>query len=201
MTIATPQAAPATRKRSRHVRLALLGAAAFSLAACREEEVPSAAFPTLDACLEAAAGPGTWVTAESCEEGFGQALEAHVETAPRYDDEALCEAEHGGECMVEERPGGGGSVFLPLMAGYLLGNMLGGRGARAQPFYGRSGGGFATPGGTVLNRARGSTTLSPNAFSAGPSTRTAAPMTRSSVARTGGFGAARTNSGVRGFGG
>ncbi|PHP29080.1 DUF1190 domain-containing protein [Limimaricola cinnabarinus] len=200
MTIATPHAS-APRKRSRHVRLALLGAAAFSLAACRDEEVPSAAFPTLDACLEAAAGPGTWVTEESCEQGFGEALEAHVETAPRYDDEALCEAEHGGECMVEERPGGGGSVFLPLMAGYLLGNMLGGRGTRAQPFYGRSGGGFATPGGTFLNRARGSTTLSPNAFSAGPSTRTAAPMTRSSVARTGGFGAARTGSGARGFGG
>ncbi|WP_432256187.1 DUF1190 domain-containing protein [Limimaricola sp. AA108-03] len=200
MTIAShPAATP--RKRSRHVRIALLGAAAFSLAACREEEVPSAAFPTLDACLEAAAGPGTWVTEESCEQGFGEALEAHVETAPRYDDEALCEAEHGGECMVEERPGGGGSVFLPLMAGYLLGNMLGGRGAMAQPFYGRSSGGFATPGGTVLNQARGSTSLSPNAFKAGPVTRTAAPMTRATVARTGGFGAARTGGGLRSFGG
>ena len=129
MTIASPRSPAAPRKRSRHVRLALVGATAFTLAACRDEDVPSAAFPTLDACLEAAAGPGTWVTEESCESGFGEALEAHVETAPRYDDQALCEAEHGGECLVEERPGGGGSVFLPLMAGYLLGNMLGGRGA------------------------------------------------------------------------
>ncbi|MFT6532479.1 MAG: hypothetical protein ACJASC_002030 [Limimaricola cinnabarinus] len=201
MTIASPRSPAAPRKRSRHVRLALVGATAFTLAACRDEDVPSAAFPTLNACLEAAAGPGTWVTEESCESGFGEALEAHVETAPRYDDQALCEAEHGGECLVEERPGGGGSVFLPLMAGYLLGNMLGGRGARAQPFYGRSSGGFATPGGTVLNRASGSTTLSPNAYNAGPSTRTAAPMTRATVGRTGGFGAARTATGARGFGG
>lgn len=199
MTTAPTPTTP--RKRSRHVRIALLGAAAFSLAACRDEEVPSAAFPTLDACLEAAAGPGTWVTEESCEQGFGEALEAHVETAPRYDEQALCEAEHDGECVAEERPGGGGSVFLPLMAGYLLGNMLGGRGARAQPFYGRSSGGFATPGGTVLNNARGSTTLSQNAFKAGPVTRSAAPMTRATVNRTGGFGAARTGTGLRGFGG
>ncbi|MBB3710816.1 uncharacterized protein YgiB involved in biofilm formation [Limimaricola variabilis] len=198
----TSAATPATTsKRSRHVRIALLGAAAFSLAACREEDVPSAAFPTLDACLEAAAGPGTWVTEESCEEGFGQALEAHVETAPRYDDQALCEAEHGGECVAEERPGGGGSIFLPLMAGYLIGNMLGGRGSMAQPFYGRSSGGFATPGGTVLNQARGTTSLSPNAFRAGTPTRTAAPMTRATVNRTGGFGATRTGTGVRSFGG
>ncbi|SDE10955.1 DUF1190 domain-containing protein [Limimaricola pyoseonensis] len=196
-TTATP------RKRSRHVRIALLGAAAFSLAACREEDVPSAAFPTLEACMEAAAGPGTWVTEQSCEEGFGQALEAHVETAPRYDDEALCEAEHGTECVVDERAGGGGgSIFLPLMAGYLIGNMMGGRGVGAQPFYGRSSGGFATTGGTVLNSNRGAAALSPQAFRSGPVTRGAAPMTRATVARSGGFGAARTGSGLRGgFGG
>ncbi len=189
------------RKRSRHARLALAGAAAFSLSACREE-VEATAFPTLDECLAAAETPGSWVSAESCEEGFSEALAVHQDAAPRYDEQALCESEHGTECIVDERSGGG-SIFLPIMAGYLLGNMMSNRGGlRSQPLYSTKAGGFATAGGaTQLSSNRGSANLGSHAFRAPPSTAGAAPMTKATVSRTGGFGAARTAPRGVGFGG
>lgn len=191
-------------KRSRKAPVLILGAAAFALAGCREETIESRAFPSLAACKASVAEESSWWTAENCEESFALAEQEHLETAPRYADENLCEQEHGGDCVAEQRPNGT-SVFLPLIAGYLIGNMLGGgsRSIASQPLYKTKAGGFATASGaTALNGNSGSVKLNQNSFTSGKSTTSAAPMTRASVRSTGGFGASRTSGfGSRSFGG
>ena len=124
----TNQKGPAMKKRSSHVALVLLGAAAFGLAGCTEEKVDAQAFPDLKSCQEAA-GLSSSFTAADCAAAFAEAEALHVEAAPRYDSLAVCEEQHGaGACGTEQQAqsGGSGSIFMPLMMGYLLGNMLGG---------------------------------------------------------------------------
>ena len=192
------------RKRARTTRLVLLGSAAFGLAACQpEEQVEATVFPSVEECRAVADLPENDFSVEDCVEGFEEAQAIHAESAPRYADQALCEEEHGGECVVEQRSDGT-SIFLPLLAGYMIGNLLGGRGMGAQPLYRTGAGRYATPsGGTTLSGLRGKTQVRPASFSANPSTRTAAPLTRQTVNSRGGFGASRTSGGTstRSFGG
>ena len=56
-------------KRSNRVAIAILGAAAFSLAGCREEEVDAQAFPDLESCT-AQAEKGGMFSAQDCEAAF-----------------------------------------------------------------------------------------------------------------------------------
>ena len=185
------QPEPKPRKRSRAVPAVVLAGAAAGLAACQDDRVDAAVFPTEERCAAAAREGDVWFTEADCAEGAAAARTEHERAAPRYDDKALCEEQHDGECYAEERPGGGGSIFLPLIAGYMLGNLMSGRGA--QPLYRTAGGGFSNAAGTArfgsnLGRAK----VSPGGFRAAPATAGAAPMTRATVARTGGFGASRT---------
>lgn len=178
-------------KRSRVVSLGILGAAAFGLAACQQEEqTEAAAFPDEASCVAAAAQSG-WFTREDCEATFAEAQALHAETAPRYESRELCEEEHGvGNCGGDTVAGsGGGSIFMPLLAGYLIGQALGGGRAMAQPVVPRAGGGYATPsGGTQLQRLNAGGKMAPAAFAKAPTTVGQPPMTRAAVASRGGFG-------------
>ncbi|WP_237058431.1 DUF1190 domain-containing protein [Loktanella sp. M215] len=190
-------------KRTRIMPAILLGATAFALAGCKDDAVEANAFPDKASC-EAAANAGTVAfTVQDCDAAYQDALVEYERSAPRYDDQALCEEQHGGACVVDERAaGGGGSIFMPLMAGYLMGSMLGGNRAMTQPLYRDAGGKFATAGGgTVLNGNRGSARMQPSSFRAAPAA--AAPMSRATVSKTGGFGSSRTSSfgSSRSFGG
>ncbi len=193
-----------TRKRSASARLLLLGTAAFGLGACQQEDrVEAEVFPSVEECRAVAGLEGNDFTAEDCEAGFAEARQIHEESAPRYADQELCEEEHDGACVAETRSDGT-SIFLPLLAGYMIGNMMGGRGLGAQPLYRTGAGRFATPGATtVLSGLRGKANVRPSSFATAPSTRSVAPLTRSAVQSRGGFGAARTSGGfgARGFGG
>lgn len=183
---------PRRRKSVPPRRVLLLGASALALAGCQEEVTDVVSFSSPDACASA----GT--DRAACEAAFAEAAAEHAETAPRYDARAVCEEQHGeGNCAVEERPGGG-SVFLPLMAGFMLGQAL--SGARARPLVQGPRGGFSTTDGRVTTGALGARgQVRAGAFNASPaSTRTAPALTRSTVARTGGFGAARTGGGFGG---
>ncbi|MGF1553364.1 MAG: DUF1190 domain-containing protein [Paracoccaceae bacterium] len=199
-------------KRSRRVRLALLGTAAFAVTAC-EERTDLTYFETLEQCHEAAVETDGF-TGNACDEAFADAAAVHAAKAPRYEDLALCEAQHGeGNCAPPEAAGGaeaaeagGGSVFMPFLMGYMMGNVLssGSRGVAGAPLYrnARSGlftydgrrTGFSQPGQTATGR--------PGLVGRPRDMSVAKPMTRASVARTGGFGAARTagTGGSRGFG-
>ena len=183
------------RKRSRTVALTILGAASFALAGCREEQIDAEAFPDLQSCkLEAQ--QGGLFSVSDCDAAFVEAQQLHVETAPRYDSQAVCEAEHGeGACGTEQQVsnGGSGSIFMPLIAGYLIGNMLGGRGgmAAAQPLYRTPDGRFSTASGTnTYSSNQGKGKLNSSMFAKPSSTIGKAPMSKASVASRGGFGSA-----------
>ena len=183
------------RKRSRAVPAVAL-AGAVGLAGCQDDRVETAVFPTEARCVAEAQAGQTWYSETDCTEAAEEARAEHERTAPRYAEEALCEEQHGGDCYAEARPGGG-SVFLPLVAGYMLGNMMAGR--AAQPLYRTPGGGFANAAGTArFGSNLGAARVSPAGFRAAPDTARAAPMTRATVARTGGLGAGRTGGGFGG---
>lgn len=198
---------PSPRKlRSGNVRLALLGAAAFGVAGCVPEDVATQVFPTLAECRAAAQDLTGDYSAQDCDDAFALAEVAHNETAPRYDELALCEEQHGGECTVDPAAAssGGGSIFMPLMMGYMMGSMMNnGRATMAaQPLYRTASGTFSTPSGaTSLNANRGAVNLAPTNFRAAAPASAAQPMTRANVRASGGFGAGRTGGGASGFGG
>lgn len=178
-------------KRSRSVALVILGAAAFGLAGCNEEQTEASAFPDKESCLEAAS-PGGWFTAQDCEDAFLEAQAVHDETAPRYESRELCEAEHGvGACGGDSASGsgGGGGIFMPLFMGYMIGQALGGGRVMSQPVVRSAGGGFSTPGGGVkIGNLNSGGKISSSAFAKSTVTKGLPPMTKAQVASRGGFG-------------
>ena len=192
------------KKRSRTAALVIVGAASFALAGCREETVEAQAFPDLQSCQDAA-GSGSLFSGEDCAAAFEEAKTLNVETAPRYDSLQVCEAEFGeGNCSTEAQaaPGGSGSIFMPLLAGYLIGNMLGGnRGVASQPLYRTKDGRFTNPAGTAAySNNTGKAKLKSSAFAKAPVTLGKPPMTKTTAASRGGFGKSSTRS-SRSFGG
>lgn len=192
------------RTRSRTVALTILGAAAFTVAGCRDEQVEAQAFPDLASCQAAATGGGL-VTADQCNQAFAEAEALHVEAAPRYDSLAVCEEQHGaGNCgsEAEQAGSGSGSIFMPLLAGYLIGSMLGRAGggmAASQPMYRNAQGGFTNAAGTTnFGSNAGRATMSSQNFARPAATAGQAPMTRATATSRGGFGG---SSAARGFGG
>lgn len=183
------------RKRSRTVALTILGAAAFTVAGCREEQVEAQAFPDLASC-QAAANQGGLFTAAECDQAFAEAEALHVEAAPRYDSLAVCEEQHGqGACGSEaEQAGGSGSIFMPLLAGYLIGNMLGrsmAGTAAAQPMYRNAAGGFTNAARTTsFGSNAGRAQMGTQSFARPAATAGQAPMSRATAASRGGFGSA-----------
>ncbi|QUS37310.1 DUF1190 domain-containing protein [Falsirhodobacter algicola] len=185
------------RKRSATVALTLMGAA-FALSGCREDRTEASSFPDLASCrAEAEAGSLNFTPAD-CDAAFAQAQADHEETAPRYDALAVCEEEHGvGNCEQQAEAGGGFS-FMPLLAGMMIGQMLGGRGIMSQPLVNTANGRFATPGGTSVASNNGRGAMNASAFQKAPATVGRPPMSQADVMRRGGFGssgAARTSFG------
>lgn len=181
------------KKRSSRVALCILGATAFALAGCREEELQAAAFPDLQSCKAQAAGDSAALS--DCETAFAAAQQIHVESAPRYDSLAVCEEQHGaGACGTEAQAtgGGGGGIFLPLLAGYMIGKaMSGGMGgqAAAQPLYKSAKGGFTNAtGSSSYSSNAGRASLGAQHFQRPPTTIGKAPMTAATAAARGGFG-------------
>lgn len=190
-------------KRSKRVSIAILGAAAFTLAGCEEEKVDAAAFPDLQSCLQDATSSGPF-TAQDCETAFAEAQTLHVEAAPRYESLQVCEEQHGeGACGSEEKAvqGGSGGIFMPLLAGYLIGNMMSNRAGMtgAQPLYKTSDGRYTNAArSSSFSTNRGAAKLSTTQFTRPTSTIGKTPMTRATAASRGGFGRA---GGSRSFGG
>ncbi|MBC7675343.1 MAG: DUF1190 domain-containing protein [Rhodoferax sp.] len=179
------------RKRSHRVALCILGVAAFSLSACVEEEVDAAAFPDLAACKATAALGTQGFSATDCDTAFAEAEVIHAEAAPRYDSLTVCEEQHGeGACDEQVASGGGGGgIFMPLMAGYLIGNMLNRNGPAAQPLYRSASGNFTNAAGTTSYASNsGAGKLGATQFARPATTIGKAPMTAASVQSRGGFG-------------
>lgn len=116
-------------KRSRSVKLALMGAGALTLTACGQAKEEAAVYDSIAQCEEAGV-----VDAATCAAQFEQAQLVHQETAPRYAREQDCYTDFGYQRCERYRTSSGSSVFLPFMLGYMLAPR-GGSGVFTQPLY------------------------------------------------------------------
>jgi uncharacterized protein YgiB involved in biofilm formation len=159
---------------------ALMGVSTIALTACEEPKVDAAIFDSLQRCINE---PG--MLREDCERSHAEAKSQHVAVAPKYASAAECQADFGvGKCeQAPQRTQNGGSVFMPLMMGYMMGSMIGGRGfGGSQPLY-RSAGDPKTYR-TADNRKAGSTLGRTRVASSA----TSRPSVKTSTIRRGGFG-------------
>ena len=103
-------------RKSKSIRLVLLGSAGLALGACDEAPPPDARFfADVGECA------ATYDEAR-CNEAFAKSRQAFTDEAPRYTRKEECETEFGvGNCETETTSGGG-SFFLPMMMGYMMGN-------------------------------------------------------------------------------
>jgi len=203
------------RKRSASLKLTtmLAGAASFTITACdragssaqwdrpspaQGEQVQAFAYSSLEACKQAGEVPDA-----ECESGWAAARNDDTTHAPRYGERSTCEDVYGaGNCV--PRHEGGGSFFTPLLAGFVVGQMLDNFG---RPYYRgtslyreneRYGGGYSSGWGGSLGRDynTGRTVISRQGVEPSEAMRQAPPkmQTRTAVVSRGGFG------GGRGFG-
>lgn len=203
----------ASRKRSNSLKLTtmLASATALTLAGCddpgpspqagwdpnRGEQVEALSYKTLEECKEAKE-----VTAQQCETSFAAAKADDEKNAPRYDQRATCEEVYGAGNCVPRSQQGGGSFFTPLLAGFVIGQMLDGGGNRyyrGTGMYRRddeNGGGYYSTYGGRLGRdyGTGKTVISKDSIDP-PDTIRNTPQkiqTRTSVVSRGGFGGGRS---------
>jgi len=130
-------------RRSRTIRLTLLAGSALLLHACGGEDVDSVdvVIPNLAACV-ARFGAGAQA---DCERTMANAQQEHTSSAPRFADLAACREATGSDC--EEAPANRasdkalappttGSIAIPVLAGVLVGRMMGsGAGRVTTPLY------------------------------------------------------------------
>lgn len=75
---------------------------------------------------------------DACRASYTDAVTESERTAPKYATQQDCEAEFGSEnCQSVERAEGG-SFFMPLMAGYMLGQLMNGQRRAVSPLYSSS---------------------------------------------------------------
>lgn len=164
-------------KKSRVVRLVLLGGAGIAVVSCDQAPPADARFfANVDECARVQ-------DRQTCETAFSESKAEFVAEAPKFSRKEECEAEFGvGNC--ETAGSGIGSFFMPMMMGYMLGN------AFRQPVY-------RGPGNTALVRSGGQAyrvgTFGGSGYSARYQSAPAAPVQR------GGFGS--TASSYRGIAG
>lgn len=137
------------RSRTLHVT-SLMATASFSLSACgplpaaQQDAQALPAYATLVECKAA-----NDVSDAECETAFTDAQKQAAATAPRYASREECEGQWGpSQCQPNNQ--GGGSFFTPLLAGFVVGQMLNGgyRGGalyrdRDNQYSNGSGGGYA----------------------------------------------------------
>jgi uncharacterized protein YgiB involved in biofilm formation len=131
----------AARRRSAYVGFSVLTLSAAALAGCERAEEPKVYSSVADCRAE---HPG-----QACDDAWQASVGEHERTAPRYSRKEECEAQYGvGHC--EDR---GGGIFMPLMAGFVLGQMMnnnnnygyGGGGYFGHPVFFTRGGGYSRP--------------------------------------------------------
>nr|WP_282557036.1 MULTISPECIES: DUF1190 family protein [Providencia] len=195
----------AFRKSWRSYRLAPVAvavSAVFMLSACEESDETVSLYTNAQDCSQA--NPSQ---AEQCTVAYNNALQEAAKTAPKYETQADCIAEFG-ESMCTQAPAqaglagtsstngeqtaqaqsGGGSMWMPLMMGYMMGRMMGG-GAASQPLFSSKNPASPANGKFVdaSGKSYGSATAGGRSMSVPKTAMAPKPPTTSTVTR-GGFG-------------
>lgn len=177
-------------KKSRSIRLVLLGSASFALAACGDDGPPKDArfFSNLQEC-------SAIYDMSQCLDAQKQAEQSFAADAPKFTQKEQCEAEFGaGNCETQQAAaggqqapggqqsaGGGSGFFMPMLMGYMMGNMLGGNRYAAPVYRG--------PDNTAITQNRGKMFNIGNFGGAGRSAAsTFRPASQVAQVQRGGFG-------------
>ena len=128
---------------ARHLTpVALAVTAVFMLAGCEKSDETVSLYQNADDC--SAANPGK---AAECTTAYTNAVKEAERTAPKYATREDCVAEFGeGQCQQTPAQAGvapenqaqaqsSGSFWMPLMAGYMMGRLMGGGMAQQQPLF------------------------------------------------------------------
>lgn len=114
-------------RKSRYITVLLAGAAAAALAGCDDNAMTGkdeTLYPSAEACASER-------DPAECTAGFETAKAEHVKQAPKFTTKEECEAAGYQVCevgQVQNREGGSGSFFMPMMMGYLMARSFGGGG-------------------------------------------------------------------------
>ena len=175
-------------KRSRILKLSIMSASALTLIAC-EQSQEVGVFENLEQCSNQAG-----FSREECSNSEKLARSEHIRVAPKYSSVTDCERDFGADkCEIApQRTTTGGSVFMPMMMGYMMGSMLGGgRSMMPQPLYRSMDDtkNFRTGDNQRVSNKTGLTKVSKGL--------TRMPSTKTRTIRRGGFGAAARSVGTR----
>lgn len=177
----------AFRKSWRLAPVALAVSTVFMLSGCEKSDQNVALYKNADDCSQS--NPSM---SAQCKESYNNALHEAAKTAPKYERYEDCVAEFGeGKCTQAPNQAGlapqTGSFWMPLMAGYMMGRMMGGMGYQQQPLFtpkgGPAGGQFVDASG----KPYGSATATGRTISVPKTAMTPKPATTSTITR-GGFG-------------
>ena len=118
--------------------VALAISAVFMLAGCEKSDETVSLYQNADDCSRA--NPSM---SEQCTTSYNNALKEAAKTAPKYATREDCVAEFGeAQCTQAPAQAGmaaesqsSGSFWMPLMAGYMMGRLMGGSGFAQQPLF------------------------------------------------------------------
>ncbi|MCO7507946.1 DUF1190 family protein [Serratia fonticola] len=118
--------------------VALAISAVFMLAGCEQADETVSLYKNADDC--STSNPSM---SEQCTTAYNNALKEAERTAPKYATREDCVAEFGeAQCTQAPAQAGmaaesqsSGSMWMPLMAGYMMGRMMGGGGYAQQPLF------------------------------------------------------------------
>jgi len=111
----------------------VMSASLIALTACEEPQVDASIYKTVAQCKRDPTN-----TSDQCESSFKEARSQHAAVSPKYSSAADCQADFGAnKCEASPyKTSNGGSVFMPMMMGYMMGSMIGGRSSMiSQPLY------------------------------------------------------------------
>lgn len=118
--------------------VALAISAVFMLAGCEQADETVSLYKNADDC--STSNPSM---SEQCTTAYNNAMKEAEKTAPKYATREDCVAEFGdAQCTQAPAQAGmaaesqsSGSMWMPLMAGYMMGRMMGGGGYAQQPLF------------------------------------------------------------------
>lgn len=103
-------------KTSSQLKLVLMGGASALLIGCGDEPTEALIFMNLEDCLKSPEA-----TPAACSTSYRAALAQHEQTAPRYTTQNDCLGEFAACQQIQS---GGGSWFIPMMAGFMAARLL-----------------------------------------------------------------------------